>query len=289
MGGGAKLRRFRGVSLSESLTAGIGKRRTVMKTIPVSLVLASSLATAFAQSGVVEPQGPPPPEERPELGPGPRGGPGRGQPWAELLKRADTNQDGAISREEFLSLERVSKLPEEKREKIFTRLDKDQNGTLSKEEIAGMRRGPGRKGLPKLEELDTDRSGGVSFEEFKASSFVQKIPVERQEGLFKRLDSDGDGQITPKDRPEPSPHDGRGFFKRLDANDDAALSFEEFQKAPFVAGRSEDEQEKKFQELDRNGDKKLTEDEMPRPPRGPRREGPPKPTEPAPEGPPPAP
>jgi Ca2+-binding EF-hand superfamily protein len=188
----------------------------------------------------------------------------------ELLERADADRDGSISRDEFFALERIAKLPEEKRAKIFERLDKDRNGSLSKEELQQMRRGPGRRGFPKLEELDADRSGGVDLDEFKASPFVQKLPPEEQEGLFKRLDTDGDGQITPKDRPPHPARDGKGLFKRLDTDGDGAVSFEEFQKAPFIARLSEDEQEKRFQGLDRNDDKKLAEDEMPQPPRRPK-------------------
>jgi len=252
-----------------------------MKTIPVSLVLASSLAATFAFAGQEDSQGPPAPEGREKPVPAEhRGGPRGGKPWLELLKQADANNDGAISRDEFFALERISKLPEEKRAKIFERLDKDRNDSLSKEELQEMRRGPGRHGLPKLEELDTDRSGGVSLDEFKTSPFVQKLPPEEQEGLFKRLDTDGDGQITPKDRPQFPPHGGKGLFKRLDADADGAVSFEEFQKAPFIARLSEDEREKRFQELDRNDDKKLGEDEMPQPPRRPKPpEGAPAPAE----------
>jgi hypothetical protein len=127
------------------------------------------------------------------------------------------------------------------------------------------------------------------LEEFKTSPFVAKFPVERQEGMFRRLDTDDDGQLTPKDRP-PHPEgmgprrrgDGKGLLKRLDADADGALTFEEFRKAPFIARLSEDEQEERFEKLDRNGDKKLGEDEMPQPPAvppGPKPEGPPRPPE----------
>ncbi|HEY8991172.1 MAG TPA: EF-hand domain-containing protein [Luteolibacter sp.] len=248
-----------------------------MKTISVSLALAGALAaTAVALPGPQDSTPPPPPEGRGEKPDGP--------PWndpereAEFWKKFDTDHNGAISREEFFALPRIAKLPEERRVRIFERLDKDHDGSLSKEEIQEMRRGPGgmRRGMPPLERLDTDHSGGVSLEEFKAAPFVQKLPVERQEEMFHRLDTDGDGQITPKDRPphpegegERRPWDGSRLFKRLDADGDGGVSFEEFQKAPFIARLSEDEQEKRFQELDRNGDKKLTEDEMPKPPRPP--------------------
>jgi Ca2+-binding EF-hand superfamily protein len=246
-----------------------------MKTIPVSLVLASAFVTAFAFAAPETPPGP----SAPDGGGEPRGGPRERKSPEDFWKRADANADGAISREEFFALERIAKLPEEKRAKIFARLDTDQSGSLSKEELQEMRRGPGRHGFPKLQELDADRSGGVNFDEFKTSPFVQKLPPEEQEGLFKRLDTDGDGQITPKDRP-PHPRGGKGLWKRLDSDGDGAVSFEEFQKAPFIARLSEDEREKRFQELDRNGDKKLGEDEMPQPPPRPKPpEGPPAPAD----------
>jgi Ca2+-binding EF-hand superfamily protein len=248
-----------------------------MKTISVSLALAGTLAaTAVALPGPQDDVSPPPPEARGERPDGPPQG-GDERVRAEFWKKFDTDHNGAISREEFFAMPRIAKLPEERRVRIFERLDKDHDGSLSKEEIQEMRRGPGgmRRGMPPLERLDSDHNGGVSLEEFKAAPFVQKLPVERQEEMFRRLDTDGDGQITPKDRPphpdgegkgERRPWDGSRLFKRLDADDDDSVSFEEFRKAPFIARLSEDEQENRFQELDRNGDKKLTEDEMPKPP-----------------------
>lgn len=255
-----------------------------MKTIPVSLVLAGSMLTAWSLPA-------PPDESQPgeapmaaEKRPGPPDGERRFKRQgggAEFWKRADKDGDGFVSKEEFFALERVSKLPEEKREKIFERLDKDGDGKLSKEELTKFGDGP-PNGFPRLPELDVDHSGGVSFEEFKASDFVKKLPPEGQEALFKRLDRDGDGQITPKDRPAEPPHregregrdgrDGEGggpdgglrqTLRTLDANGDGAVTFEEFQKAPFAEKIGEDALEKRFEKLDRNGDKKLTAEDAP--------------------------
>lgn len=251
-----------------------------MKTIPVSLVFAGSLLGAFALPAPDRPEGEPPAQkERPSGPQGERRG-GQRQP-IEFWKHADTNADGLISKAEFLALERIKNLPEEKRDKFFNRLDKNGDGSVSIEELRIMAPGEnegGPQGLPRLPELDTDHSGGVSFEEFKAAPFVQKLPAERQETLFKRLDRDGDGQISPKDRPEGPPRgrqDGPGgdmdlkqMLHRLDANGDGAVSFEEFQKAPFAEKMGEDALEDRFEKLDRNGDKKLSPEDMPPPPEG---------------------
>jgi len=247
-----------------------------MKTIPVSLVFASTLLGAWADPAPTE--GPTPPaagetHPAPPAGEPHRGGGGNKRASAEFWKRADTNGDGFVSKEEFFALPRIAKLPEEKRLKLFERLDKDGDGKLSKEELVKMGEGGPPLGFPRLAELDTDHSGGVSFEEFKAAEFVKKLPPDQQEALFKRLDRDGDGQITPKDRPAEQPHheneggeNGPGMglrqiLRTLDANGDGAVTFEEFQKAPFAERMGEDALEKRFEKLDRNGDKKLTIDD----------------------------
>lgn len=127
-------------------------------------------------------------------------------------KQADKNQDGSISPDEFHAMLRVKNLPEEKRENLFKRLDKNADGLLGREELARIARPPGYRGerMQRLWELDRDRSGGVSFEEFKKGRFYSKLPEQRQTELFNRLDTDGDGRITGKDRPEkPQPRDGR--------------------------------------------------------------------------------
>lgn len=229
-----------------------------------------------------------------------RGVPGepRGQqPFRPAWHKADRDADGFISRTEFSAMPRVSGLPEDKRDQVFKRLDKDGDGRLDGKELKKPGNGPpGRRQRPmhRLWDLDTDANGGVSLEEFKAGHAAEKLPVERVERIFQRLDRDGDGDITAKDRPDP-PRPGRDgsmqggrpdtgprampgahrLLPKLDKDNDRALTFEEFREHPALKNLDEDAQEARFEELDTNKDSKITPDEMRplQPPGGRRRPG----------------
>jgi Ca2+-binding EF-hand superfamily protein len=249
-----------------------------MKTISVSLLVAGILLPSLCLA-----QGRGPAKEPGEGDKEPRKIMMRG--FGETWKTADADGDGFISREEFDAMPRIQNLPEEMRDKLFTRLDKNGDGKLSRSELEGFGRnrdGAQRPPMKRLWELDTDKSGGISFEEFKLGELFAKLPPERQRALFGRLDTDGDGLITPKDRPEPPPKrpdaksrpgkggEGRGsrpdqMIRELDTDGDGALSFEEFRVGPNAKGLTEDQQEEMFLKLDRNQDHKLTpEDFTPR-------------------------
>jgi Ca2+-binding EF-hand superfamily protein len=223
------------------------------------------------------------------------------RPFMQAWKEGDKDHDGFISKAEFDALPRIQKLPEEKRENLFRRLDKDGDGKLGRQELGRMEKPQNEGGprMPRLWELDLDKSGSVSLEEFKAGRLFGKLPPEKQDELFRRLDTNHDGVISPDDRPEhPFNRDGDGhgppsmpggpregprhLIRMLDKDGDGVVSFEEFREAPMNKELSEGEQKDLFEALDRNHDMKLTAEDFPAPPpSGERRHpGPPQPPRP---------
>jgi len=212
-------------------------------------------------------------------------GPDRGF-FEDFLRKGDQDGDGAVTLEEFSALERVAKLPEEKRAEIFRRLDKNHDGRIQRDDMPKPPEGRRRDPL-NLRELDVNRDGEVSFEEFTKSPFVAKLDADHQKRFFARLDNNDDGKLSPADRPDRNGRrDRRGpgrdgdrdpgaLIRKLDRDDDGSVSFEEFRKAPWIEPLGEDQQEDHFEAMDRNGDLKLDESDFQRPRKG----GPPAPEE----------
>lgn len=251
-----------------------------MKTIPVSLLVVGLLLPSVCQAEPEKGREGPPSGENGER----RGPPG---PSMEVWKMADADHDGFISKAEFDAMPRIQNLPEDKRENLFKRFDKDTDGKLSRDELGRFGKPRDGQGPPmkRLWELDTDKSGGISMEEFKAGELFKKLPPDKQDAVFHRLDSNDDGVISPQDHPEPPfkhpdgkrgpgpDHDGPPpsdepgrINKKLDTNGDGALSFEEFRAGNAVKNLTEDQQEDRFELLDRNHDQKISPEDFPPPP-----------------------
>jgi Ca2+-binding EF-hand superfamily protein len=250
-----------------------------MKAARYSWIALLTLAAARAGEGPPPEDKPAPKEERaPERQEGkPKGPRGDGKEgmrrMMEIWKKADTDGDGFISTAEFAAMERPGRLPEEKRVEIFKRFDKNSDGRIGMDEIPKQRPG----GMPPLEKADANKDGRIDFEEFKTLGFVARMPEDRQKGMFARMDTDGDGALTPKDRPKhDGRHDGRegrggrrpnlpDMVKEHDKDGNGSLSFDEFRQIPWIAKGGEDEQEDRFEALDRNKDLKLDASDEPPP------------------------
>ena len=120
---------------------------------------------------------------------------------AAAFQRMDTDGDHLISKREFAQLPRLSRLQEAKRNEIFSRLDKDADGNLTKSEVQQMLRGGDPRKID-FKRLDTNKSGGLDFCEFSQGNFFKKLPEKKRRQIFKRLDPDGNREISPKDQPE---------------------------------------------------------------------------------------
>lgn len=105
----------------------------------------------------------------------------------------DANSDGSLSPEEF-GAQALARL-----QRRFTALDSNHDGVLSADELSAARqRGPrGRGGF--ASRIDTDGDGAWSFTELQAVR--PDLTVEQ----FNQLDRNGDGLITPDERPFHGP------------------------------------------------------------------------------------
>jgi len=107
-----------------------------------------------------------------------------------------------------------------------------------------------------MAELDTDKDGKVSKQEFLAGPRAKANP-EMAEKLFERMDSDKDGFLSEKDKPAPRPHP----FMRLDSDKDEKVSKEEWMQSERAKQDSEKAAEI-FTKIDKNSDGFIDKAEM---------------------------
>lgn len=154
----------------------------------------------------------------------------------KLFKKADSNQDGGITLDEFLSAGQnlpsgsSSSANTDKAKALFSAIDTDQNGSLSKDEVDAFTQklidqasaaltqlqqlfGNGANGAqghhhhhghPSLtsafDKIDADQSGAISQSEL-TDFFTAKDPndpnaAEKAADLFAKIDTDGDGSLS---------------------------------------------------------------------------------------------
>jgi hypothetical protein len=147
-------------------------------------------------------------------------GPGQRLNPADMLKRADTNNDGKISKEEFMAA-RTAELGEQ-----FARMDANADGHIDEQEIrvitermrdAMSQRGPGGEGRGPGGEMRRPEGGPPPEGGFRRPP--EGGPERRPEG----------GPPPEGRRPEGGPAMAGEMFDRMDEDKDGKLSRSEFE------------------------------------------------------------
>jgi len=189
----------------------------------------------------------------------------------------DKNQDGVLSRDEFVSGHSLGK---EKNAAIFERLDVDRNGRLTAEETLTIfwhdtlshffafdrdrdgyltvdeftATGWGNMARRSVPAFDDDGDRKLSYREFRATPFANQSSTWAQV----RRDADGDGRLSFKEfyleRPPLLVAQSRYFFDRFDLDRDGFLSLAELD---FDVDLDKIPAEIAFAAKDTNGDGKL--------------------------------
>ncbi len=184
-----------------------------------------------------------------------------------MVKAADTNRDGVVTKEEYLSFRPMpgtparpstAETPGGADSALLRALDTDGDGVLSAEEISGAGSA--------LKKLDRNGDGKITRDELAgpgrrptvAEPAATRPAATTLPDRFKELDKNNDGKISKEEAPERL----REFFDRVDTNGNGFLEPEELQRLAGprpMAGNPAD----MLKELDKNGDGKLSKEELP--------------------------
>ncbi|NTF30744.1 EF-hand domain-containing protein [Rhizobium skierniewicense] len=172
-------------------------------------------------------------------------GPGRDGPpmrpelaYVYLLKMADTNKDGKVSKEEFAA----------RQDALFTEIDASKDGSITPKEMRDYRRakmeayraanprperedakGPdGKKGGP--EQADRKGEPGRKHEGREGGRGGMGGKGGKMNGMFAMADTDGNGQISKAEFTAA----GEKMFTRLDKNTDGVISIDDMPDRPFL-------------------------------------------------------
>ena len=185
-------------------------------------------------------------------------GPAAAQSLADF-ERIDANKDGAVSLEEF----------EAARRRDFELLDVGKDGLLSRQEFISQRGADptlARLRERRFQEIDADRDGRVSRNEYLAYGRRQFVVLDRdRDGRITRAEFEaalaGNAAPPPAERPparspglRPPVQDPqlRAAFDRIDRDRDGFITAAELDAARLET----------FQQMDINGDNRLTREEM---------------------------
>lgn len=175
----------------------------------------------------------------------PRGGADKERPpmrpeaaFVYLLKVADTNKDGKISKEEFAA----------RQDAMFTDIDQDKDGSITPKEMRDHRRAKMeeyRAANPRPERADAKRDenkkGGPEHADRDGKGHEGRKHEARMEGgkqrpggkmnrMFRMADTDGNGQISKAEFTAA----GEKMFTGLDKNNDAVINIDDMPTRPYL-------------------------------------------------------
>lgn len=229
---------------------------------PILPALAMTVAVAFASTSAAQT----PPIQDGGMGEGMASMPGlprtaeEVQPWAErMVDRFDTNQDGAITEDELAVLDNPTSgaMGGARIGAMILRSDADSDGRVTVEELAA----GAQRMFERMTRNGGDGGGGGGMLTVPRTAEAVQPWAER---VFSRLDVNQDGNITGDElavlaNPTVAALGGsrlRAMIVRSDTSHDSRISAEE-----FAAGA-----QRMFDRMDRNGDGRLSDDELPQPP-----------------------
>ena len=176
---------------------------------------------------------------------------------SELFAQLDADEDGSVTREEFLA-GRPDDVSEEQANALFDKIAGEDGESVTEEQfVAGMQppsMGGEEGGPPDLSQmfsdLDADGDGTVTREEFLAGR-PDDVSEEDANALFDKIAGEDGESVTEEEfvagmQPPPPPPaggeeeetetaDSEEMFDALDTNEDGVVSREE-----FLAGRPDD-------------------------------------------------
>jgi Ca2+-binding EF-hand superfamily protein len=150
--------------------------------------------------------------------------------YVHLLKVADTNKDGKITKEEFAA----------RQDALFAEIDKDKDGSITPKEMRAYRQAKMeafRAAHPRPEDADA-KAGEAKAPEGKRAErehggrqgWGKHGGKGRASALFRMADTDENGQVSKAEFTAA----GEKMFERLDRNKDGVISIDDMPDRPFL-------------------------------------------------------
>ena len=147
-------------------------------------------------------------------------------------------------------------------------------GSDGKEQEGRHRRQPFGDPRKMFKKMDVDGDGMITKIEFFASGRISRLPEEHREGIFARLDRDGDENISQQEVEEMRREgDERAReFRELDTDKSGGLNFAEFSQGRFFQKLPEEKRKEIFERMDTNSDGEVSPEDRPERPHRPERQ-----------------